>query len=915
MGFFKDIPLLTTGHVKGLISDGKDFPKDSVQSCLNMDFYPTYDKRRNAYIDYFAPTLPANHTIVKAWIKKFVDSTDTLQNVIIFVVKDATAPSTPRYKIYTDYYYNPAIENSVHYDNYHNFGSTGFYKKGTTTLTEITEYYPTTDFETGSWAATGFTANLRAGTTPSVTLSHVTDAYKGWYAYSGENIIGIITNSEYITDRVYFYIDYSLIYTLSGLSVGITRFPVGHFSRATMISLDEDDISMVEHANAVTIHLGTTTRPIWLGMIRDRKAMQSLSTVVTYDPVGTTPFITTSGIYNKEVDSEIDWKVAIEWNDDTDVWELIFRYRENSGAWLEDSRTTVAEPIYVVHWATLINGITYTFIVDSWTAEATEIIINFDYSANPLMKWNGFWAVYDVPLVANRKTFAHRTYSGGAVSGDTELKSQIGNELGIYYKVSNFAHNGSYTKDDRVYQLCLEIDGFQTIYIGAILATENIPLSAIDLYIEKWFDRRITASLLFYTEDDNIRPSLLTDSMLPEGNLCQGAVQGYFPIRRLSTQLYAPLNNYYGSILLDRNLPEGSLSPTETLITGAALGLSINKYLNNYYWKNIVAKSKFATSVGRNTVLCSLSADTMNADLDTSFSKRESSGIFAVNVSQIQNSNVNATSIFCSERIQEVVKGVPTGMIEVMNDEFIVFTLNSLKWMKLVDTSYEDFLELSIATQGDYQGFGSLSPKTIVRATTENLAEIGTAEAGFGAKEFQGIFFLNYESIYGFFRNKPVDLLLGRWKDAYRDIANAFKESARGGYYAARNEVWFVIENTIYIFNLDYKHWKIYSFPDVPLGFYYDDNNEIVFFTQTKIFITQKDVGTVYLDASTTGIPFTYEKWITLGTQSILKIFDRIDVIFDLDAVAESTGVTGATINFSSTGLVGATSDPFNIPA
>jgi len=865
----KDYPISILSK-RGLISDGKVFPEDSVQECLNMDYHPD-EARRNPYIEKFAPTLPEGYIIKKAYNKRFIDKSGNTQEIIFLMVID----NNSRLRIYSSHYYN----SGTGYDNRHRTDYNGFYSG----LTELTEYY-FNDFEVGEYLISGTTYNVRIETS-SGPGNQTTDAYKGFYVFNVDNeVIGIVKNSIYDTGKNYFLVDIDDTQELG--NIGICRFPVNHWNRTELANF-VDEITFADLPNAIMVSLGHATRPLWIGMIKDRKQFKNVTYDITYAAAHTGWIAAITGTANYIGESKnMYFKVA----QNTGVW--VISYSRDNTNWIKIATGSGAN----FDGGVRIEGIYYRF--SGVTAEIVDgDVATVALSVAYLRKWDGFWMGFTTPDVQNKKQYILVSSTSAA-----ELfinKATIGFELGISIRLERHAEVSTLTKPDRIYQYCIEIDGSQTIFISSVLCNEKYFVTNAFLKFAPYYDRRITGYSIFGAVGEEVNPAALGNAMLPETKLIEDAFWSLSMINGNESNNQIELVLYY-----DFTTHTNTTTHSEDMTKG----MTILKYLNQHYWKNIIAKGKYICNVNNNIILLNLSTDTINADLEEG-QKKDIAGQYSLVVSQVQKGNVNTYCIFSSERIREVMKELPVGIAEINGNEFVIFSKNEIRWLELIDTTGEDMTSLSVRTHGYYNGKGALNNKGIASATVVNFGKEGTASSEFGAKEFSGIFYLNYDTILGFNRNEPEDLLDGYWKTAYKAISNYDKENAVFGYYAAKNEIWIKLGEYIYIFDIVNKTWRVYLFYHPPIGFLLDENNQLLFYgndtnisnpngtdvsiSSNKVFSTITDRyridNNIYRDPDSIGIEFKGVKYLTLGKIAAQKIFHRLQMVFDFGTTSNYT--------------------------
>lgn len=902
------------GHKGGYVSEDEvgsiGTHENTVIDCNNIDFREGYDERRNPYntLTVTGLSLPSGYVIHNFVKKEFIDYQGNSQQIYVIV---ATKTGS-RTRIYMSGYYCPDGAQNDYGETVHGFNSDWI---------EVTEYYKT-GFESYTFTWTN-DAPTKLKTTAAGLIAKQQDYFKGFFVFNHDlttnNIIGIVSASQTVTGTLEITCDLETGTALgtgaSTIKAGICRFPVNFFNKDIWDDITDVTISD-EIANVLRFACGDDSRTLWLGMIKDRKWFDKSFKIGTIDHTGThlaDAWLTSvTGIYRKEYEADYEIKCSAAPTNYTTL-----QYRIDGGDWINLSNE--ANPAGTYLDTVLASGINarieggFTVNINTTNKLATDDVATFSITANTDfgVTWDGFWFGYDIPLVNNKKLFTFK--NSDADEGDI-TKDDIGYELGISYDTDQYYY--AFVEYDRVYSLCLELDGFQTIFVRQILSNDQRD-QLIHGTLQKWFDRRITASLLFFDEMMDVNPATMVDSILPPSYLCDDNVPGYQVISKfgavMKNQAGDDINGYRFPITLVNGIANGEATNISKM-KKYATGLSLNSYLNAEYYKNVTTKAAKLIKVGESLVAVKISQDIVQTDLEDASSTSQI-GKFSICIGNVQNAGVNTHSVMCSERIFERTREEIITAVETEPEQFLVFTDEKCYWNEILDAQAGTLKNI-----GTFLNRGAVSAKAVVRAIFTDKAPLGTADYKYSASQFSGVFFASYDSIYGFFNNEPVDLLYGRWRKTYRALSTATKQGIVGGYYPNRKEVWFNINNVIYVFSLERKHWKKYTLVagDTQSNIYYDEQGQIIWHNNSLFFRLAADwedriTGNTYKDKGTTPIPFYLKKKLNHGNVDMLKIPHRLSMFYEILTTEIDSPVENATIQFDSEGLTGVESEPFDL--
>lgn len=903
--FFKKLPVPITGHPLGYISvhdiDKTNAPAGSVQECLNMDFEPQGDRRRDPYsiLADLISVLPEGYTINNFHEKVFADK-DGVNKICLIAV---ALKSGSRARIFMNKYYNPTTE----YINNH--GAVIGWEEGSwVELTEIIQETITNVADGGDPEST-FDIN-------ESTLNAGADYYNDWYVYritesdsAEKDLVCIGRIKDYsksgtvgsftVKRRSYVAVEdpYSryIPEIANGDIVYIVRFPVIMNNYGTWSIIKE--VSFEESFNTVKIAFGHESRAIWLGFISDKTFFQGGFSINPSSPIfigSGLHNLTFSGSYNGI--TEKDFIIEISSSMMFDFW----RWKRTGDA------TWKATLPMSTNWVYLEDGISIRFATFMGHTVGDQWVIQIDGESDPdsVKKHDGFWMSFDSPNVLNKKVYKHYHQSTSGAKHLIIDNKTIGNELGIDYHFKVDSAIGDYHRQ-RYFSFGITLDGFQTIfiknmYLQCVIQGANYIIYVFEpnINFNVDYDRRITGINLFYSENSTNSPGIFevtatADNEFPETNLVQTDRGGDIPLsgKMISSAYDSAFNiNQIDFMYHEDGDNRANVSLYLNKITG---DVTLSKYLNCKYYKDIHLKAKHFIKVGENYLAVNLSPDSTNDEDKTE--KRQ--GITKVALSNVLDGNRNCYSIFASERIRSLAREEIIGAIATVANQFLLYTKSNVTWYSITDE-----VEWSWQNKGSFQNKGAVSGKGIAAAVYENKSQIGTASEEFGAIEFNGVFWNNYDTIWGFFNNEPKDLLKGHWAEEYKMLSNSVKENCITKFYPNRREVFFYLNSKIYIYKIDYKQWKIYSYNASINNFVSSVNGELLFHDTNKIFTTEA-VGTAqYLDEGSIAYDFSYAQYLSGGTGIINKIANRLDMMYEMVTKVVLGEFTDGKINIELTG-------------
>ena len=833
----------TKGFVSTLDLDRKFFSEGMLSDMLNLDITQAGLEKRAGYKVAFNALEEYTNLELKNFFKRtFYDNNGTAKDVLILVYYDTTAE---RYRIFSKGYYNPLST----YDNYYNAAAgVGLFNND---LIELTQYFGIGDFVKEDNTLSGIKYNYKiltadlTGNDPFYTSRD--NALKGFYVFNATDIVGFVDYSK--IDGTYTYIQV-LLDGSDLTNVGMCRFPVTFQFRDKLFTDNTNllQFSFCEFDNCLKIYTGD--RPLQVQFIKDRISLKYASfDSITYSETLHNWF-TGTNITSTEIATYI---IRLHAYDNIhEIWIS----KNGNAEYLLDYFVDLGEFDYV-GGDYLYGGIYFTIsilageIVDNETVSFTATVYN--------KSWNGFWFDYDNLQVDNKKAYGYyKTESAGTVKW---IESDIA-DLGIKYKLSNATGTGC-TKNDNLYSLVVELDMYQNIFVKNILCQDKRVLD-IYFYLKPFFNRRISGSLLFGANVDALDLNTLKDNELPDTFKFDDTVPGYIIFRDRS--FIKTDNLFYTPIVGITQFPETY-----------AKGVSLSDFLNHVYYRETVIKCKGGINLGGLNLVYGISNDFVQADDLINKSNAGLTGDLSVCLSQVQN-GVNCHSVFSTKRLLSLGKTEITALAQTVGYQFLMFTKDKIQWYEI-----SNIVDFGISEVGNYDNYPVNATSDLVRASYTENAGYGTASWEFGAKEFNGVFFKNDDSVYYIMNNKPVDLLYGIWKKYYQSLN---KSGSVIGYYPKRNEIWIMLnvsenplsqEFLIFIFSLASKNWKIYQFLNNPLMFHHFNDGTIFFSDQeSNVFeFNHQDLKAV--DCTDINIPISFQFITNFNSLFKYKTLDKYE--------------------------------------
>lgn len=522
----------------------------------------------------------------------------------------------------------------------------------------------------------------------------------------------------------------------------------------------------------------------------------------------------------------------------------------------------------------------------------------FDTENDYKRGWNGLWLAYDIPKVDDIDILVKKK----GVSGDTDIEFFVYDELGvrIQNQFTTYEVTSEYLRE-MAFAVCLTLKGYQMIFvkyfIGEAYTISSDPYiysgSNNEVHFLTDFDRRITAINRFggVFEVGTLNYDTLTTFRYPDDTL------GNYKIEKApldNIEFVSPLN-YYVGIGEIANVPDIIIAPA--YLPGEvrfAKGITLGASLNSKYYHSPVSAFSIIFKVGQNLIGADLSPDYLEIDNPL----HDSFGGSKIVVSQLQyqgfdGTPVNAESCYGEERIQHLISGekIVAGM-QTINNRFVLFTDRALY-------GYEIVAEGKLSIREDFSKLlfkGTYNTNTVVRAVVGD--------------QYAGLFWIGKDSIYRMRDTAPEDILFLKWKDEYQATLDSDKAAAVCGFNARTKNVFFKIGAKIYVWNLDYEHWRVYNFSDSPEQFVASYNGETLFSSGVEIFQTDKRTDDLFIDKYNVGIPLKYVKKVNNESFLTNKIPDLLKLVFESD-VSEITDYP--TINLQiKLGSNGLTDNHFN---
>lgn len=917
--YFKPVEENVKGTPYGYVNEGgidkTNLQIGAVIGCRNMDFEAGYDKVREPYDEYMdlSGMLPSGYKIVRFEEKQFVSGTGKAVKCMIACVKkpgDATIPL----RIYVNYYWLPdaVCENAWKTGSYTPDWISGW--------EEITARYKAGEnnneyqFSIGNYEIPSGSGNYYQikNSQLKAEFNKQQNYFNGWFVILENDLVGIVTMSIYYGNNAYWQVSLEDGISITGqeAKIGICRFPVNQLNASVEGKASDfinvwkkiEDVGFeICFPNVVKVNgLDTSglpvSRPLWLGY-NEREYMGGAMVALPSYSNGPTGWLTVIGTptVNESKTYRVRCRrrywvhhtlyIQFEWTDDanwSNIHELPKILSDSNGAF--DAFFELTTGLRIRVYGNWYGG--FKSRLDNDYAYNNASYAMFSITEGMSTKWDGLWFGYDMPNLKNKKIYYYCSSSDWAIID----KNMIGRELGIKYSVkTEWATRG--TQYEKIYSLSIELDGYQTIFVKQVFLPKSSnsgrdDFLMVDLFLAPWFDRRISGHLLYYLEQTNI-PHTGTDSAeneLPETFRFNDIYRGYYAIKDMGAVLVTGSGTRKVMIINSNDIKLAESATGEMLSTDR---------LNNYYWKNVVQTAKRFIRVGDNIIAIGLGNDTVNKD--NAPHTKSINGAEAICVSQLQ-SGINAISVLTSERQRQITSGWE--LIDgawMTENQFLLFTRYECYWMDITDEA-----KLIIRKIAVFDNMGLISPDALVTARAILTSQAGPLTAPLSSI-FEGVYYAGKNSIYGFIKNKPVDLLVAEnenglvirdiWRKEYQELEHP--ELIKAGYRTNSRDVYFYIPelSEIRVYSIQGKHWKIYKFADEIKNFVQSEDGELMFNTDTKIYKTEPAGTLKNKDKQGRGdendIEWGWEKIINFGSSMVSKIPDGFELNYELEGVDE----------------------------
>ena len=909
-----------SGYVSVIDNSPEQFSADDCAALNNYDLQPDGARRRPPYSLFMdlINVLPTGYTIAKFCEKNFTDKTTNTDTVIYLVLayKDDNSKS----KLYCSHYYAPSdgSSGSVVYDNAWTSEAIGSWHSQWTLITER--------YKTPIVAEEPIDETVQFGHPQSNVLftldtrfNKSLNYFKGWYVIdTNNNICGIIKTSKWIlTPYIGCWITIDVDSGADLTRAGICRFQVNSEARNSLYGLK--DISFnIGQENTIRIFgkdkNNKIIRPFWFGFLQERLQFGGFipdQSSLTYSG-GATNWITKTellGSYSLRKTDSVQVKVFNVLIGGSDHhWNIQISTDGATWSTLYDNTTTGYPSPIDFYWAGIKIEVNFSLI--GIHAGTNYAYFNIIASADQ-RKWNGFWFDYTSPLIPDKKSYYLSEHLAMYnITYPTE-------NLGFYYAVdmSDATAVSNVTKPNRAYSLAIEFDGYQTFFITNAVTVENADISKHDILlkiymvIKPWYNRRISAHLIFYNDFEDAEFPVHTSHLeeIPSTFLLDDSIPGYY-----SADVWGLVTSGGNTHIPFPNVPimtYASETSANDLIRNFATGTTLQAYLNNFYWSDVniapyVAEKVNNTFVGAN---CNYNIDASWDDLSK---KVLGHGSQYIVVSQLQNGVTPCPDIFCTERMRQYSIGFPLiAVVAVIADQFMVFTSYDMKHLELNDV--QGCVIRDIAT---FENKGLVSRAGLVKALEPIYVESGQPTTPLEST-FKGIYWLSSKTIYGVGTNRPQDILTIKdendrvikklWQEEYQSLD---KTVMFGTYNVNNDQIIFlckvpsgndspIFEYQLRIYQIPYERWIIYTFPDTPLGFVMSIDGEIYFYTDTKIFKTEPLNTTIWRDgqdvntlAGGVEIPRRIDIILNHNNIQVMKVPDSFEINYD--AVLSDTSQT-----------------------
>lgn len=672
---------------------------------------------------------------------------------------------------------------------------------------------------------------------------------------------------------------------------GLIRFPVLQSNIPFFEGTNSyNQINFIDNDNqSVKMMFGDKCEMLWFGMIQNRKYLGASFTETATFPGAQKTWIEWCNVSDEFKNSTegtsftVELRLEVEYVNRLTAYypKNLYLYRKING---EDETlfdTYIGPPNgkATIRWGRqILSGFAVGIVVNYVTTPEVDFrykyeILKSDCSSH----WDGFWLSKDMYEIEGRKVYLYSR-------NPKNFSITSANELGISFDIATAQYVVEPAKDSRGYSICIELDGYQTLFIKNILTADKYFISECKINIGNHFDRRLSAFLLFYDEFDTYYEGEVSthDNSFPLTYQVSGSKIGRLEMGNMLRLDDGSFHWFGDSILIVPSVdPETHIS----IIKQNAVGLQLQEYLNEYYYSKHITMATNADIINNVIVLYGIfkPQDETETILDNG----------SIAIASYQGAGNICNSIFSVERRKTIARESIIGIRGLASGDFMAFTDKKAYWYNLPDISTGLLQDI-----GNFETCGALSDRSIVSAVAVENAPIGTASRQFGARQFKGLYWVNSNTIYGFEGNQPVNLLENRWQKEYNTYTDGQKSNIKAGYNPEKDEIWFMVEKRdgfdIFIYKIFYKHWKKYSIDtaDKPVKFYFGQDKRMMWANSSTIFKMEKDNTTKTIDKqSATGVPikFFIDKFLCHSSPLTWKIPDGFTIAYDITATTNQT--------------------------
>lgn len=932
---YKDDPILIHGNKRGLITDGNIFPIDSVFDCSNMDFFPDYDRRREPYSMKYdgSEFLPAGYSIVGFHEYRFTNEDGSQKEVIMVAGKDKNDPESPL-RIWTNDFYEPG-------ENYHNGISAtdniGWLSDNNQSQwTELTEmigihYSPS---PTSNWVI-DYTANTittaGGGIYQTFTFTGFTgekaaieNYCRGWYAYAMDSndefyVVGIVTYQESgdnpeivvrcnatfeattppITGEHIVYQEYT-----ENQEIFLSRFPVTVDNINNWINIT--DVSFTDNANAVQIACGENSRVLNLSFLQNKEFFGDSLDLGSGNNCYKKNF---SGLWFA-FDSLCVKKKKNFYIEKTDnITYTITQVARIPGIAGIGVTNNVKLKLDVGNIFTETNLREGTEITVSGTFGGCDLGANIPSGTKTIIRiYESILGNANIIEVTGTGTMAGTNISFQVLTSGTNTIAIAGNtsatdrfaqselsEAGLMMRFRTEGITSAAKGWDEIWDCCMQLSGFQSLFVKRAIGKGDSANARIDMRIDLYFnfhyDRRFTEIEMFYGRE---MPPADLKVNYEEKFAYLLSDKYYGRTKHNDSGRYITYNDSFYYLYLN---PYSKTVGTEFELNATVdSGISTDSYLNNRIWKDPFVSTKEIIQVGKYSVAVGIQREQID-------SEKVLNGKFKISVSNLQQGAIETSNCFPDERDRQISTSQPlTKGVGTIGNQFLIFSERTMYACDLLDGK-----DGTISQSPGYEFAGTYGRKTLVKAKILD--------------QFAGLYYLSNDTIYRYLSSGPEDILLNRWKETYQAIPEDDKRNAISGYNPFTKDVFFVINETVYIWNIIYENWRKYTLYDLPEYMISSISGQIYWSSGQNIYALEKR-GTAYYrdqtsDDTHSKIPFMIRKRMLHGTVLKEKIPDRVGLIFESESINDddeyievSAGRNGATNDILDSHYINIINDP-----